>query len=103
MRVWKEEVFGPVLPIVTFRDEAEAVKLANDTPYGLSANIYTKNMARAQKIARKLDAGSININEGDRWQSAATPFGGIKASGMGCEHGRHGFQELCQIKVIAEG
>jgi succinate-semialdehyde dehydrogenase/glutarate-semialdehyde dehydrogenase len=102
MRVWKEEVFGPVLPVVSFKTEAEVVKLANDTQYGLGAIIYSGNKERARRIALKLEAGCVDINEGNHWDSPATPFGGYKSSGKGREHGRHGFQELCQIKVIAE-
>jgi len=102
MRIWHEEVFGPVLPVVSFRDDDEAVQLANDTPYGLGAAIYSQNIARARHIAGRIDAGCIDINNGCHWQPC-TPFGGFRASGMGLEHGRHGFQELCRVKVVAEG
>jgi succinate-semialdehyde dehydrogenase/glutarate-semialdehyde dehydrogenase len=101
MRVWQEEVFGPVLPIVSFKNDEEAIELANDTQYGLGAVIISKDMERARLIASKIDAGCIDINEGSHWQPS-TPFGGYKASGMGREHGGIGFQELCQVKVIAE-
>ncbi len=100
MRVWKEEVFGPVLPIVTFQTEDEAIALANDTPYGLGAQVFSKDVDRAIRVANKINAGSIDINDGNHWQPC-TPFGGNKGSGKGREHGKHGFQELCQIKVIA--
>lgn len=102
MRVWKEEVFGPVLIVVPFDTDDEAIELANDTVYGLGASVFCSDLLKAQRIARQIDAGSININEGDRWMSC-NPFGGFKQSGMGCEHGRQGFQELCHLKVIAEG
>ncbi len=102
MRVWQEEVFGPVLPIVSFDDDEQAIQLANESQYGLGAVIYSKDIEKAHFIASQIDAGCIDINNGSHWQPA-TPFGGYKASGMGREHGRHGFQELCQIKVIAEG
>ncbi len=102
MRVWKEEVFGPVLPIVTFQTEEEAVTLANDTPYGLGAQVFSKDVDRAIRVANKINAGCVDVNEGNHWQPC-TPFGGYKGSGKGREHGRHGFQELCQIKVIALG
>jgi len=102
MRVWQEEVFGPVLSIVAFENDGEAIQLANDTEYGLGAAIFSKDIIRARKIASEIDAGCIDINNGSHWQPG-TPFGGYKASGMGREHGRHGFQELCQIKVVAEG
>ncbi len=102
MRVWKEEVFGPVLPVVTFQTEEEAVALANDTPYGLGARVFSKDEDRALRVANKINAGCVDINEGNHWQPC-TPFGGYKGSGKGREHGKHGFQELCQIKVIALG
>ena len=101
MKVWKEEVFGPVLPIVSFNTEEEAMKLANDTEYGLGAVVCSKDLIRAENIAKQIDAGNIDINNGNHWV-ASTPFGGYKNSGMGREHGRHGFQELCQVKVIAK-
>lgn len=102
MRVWKEEIFGPCLPIVAFSTEAEAVQLANDTVYGLGATVYSKDLERARRIAAQLEAGFVDINDGNHWQQC-NPFGGRKMSGMGYEHGRLGFQELCQLKVIAEG
>jgi succinate-semialdehyde dehydrogenase/glutarate-semialdehyde dehydrogenase len=102
MRVWKEEVFGPVLPIISFESEEEALQLANDTPFGLGAVIYSTDLIRARRLASQIEAGTININDGNHWLPC-NPFGGHKASGMGCEHGPHGFQQLCQIKVIAEG
>ncbi|MEK7078551.1 MAG: aldehyde dehydrogenase family protein, partial [Patescibacteria group bacterium] len=101
MKVWHEEVFGPVLPIVPFKTDEEAIKLANDTEYGLGAVVCSKNIERAENIAKQIDAGNIDINTGNHWV-ACTPFGGYKNSGMGREHGRHGFQELCKIKVIAK-
>ena len=102
MRVWKEEVFGPVLPVVSFKTEEEAIKLANDTAYGLGAQIYSNDRERAKRVASKIDAGCIDINGGNHWSTAANPFGGYKCSGMGRELGKHGLQELCQIKVISE-
>jgi len=102
MRIWQEEVFGPALPVISFENDEEAIQLANDTPYGLGATIYSKDMEKARYIASKIDAGCIDINNGSHWQPG-TPFGGYKASGMGREHGRYGFQELCQMKVVAEG
>ncbi|MBI4066138.1 aldehyde dehydrogenase family protein, partial [Candidatus Gottesmanbacteria bacterium] len=102
MRVWKEEVFGPVLPVVPFQTEEEAVALANDTPYGLGAQVFSKDVDRAIRVAGKINAGCVDINEGNHWQPC-TPFGGYKGSGKGREHGKHGFQELCQIKAIAKG
>ncbi len=101
MRVWKEEVFGPVLPIVTFKTEEEAIKLANDTIYGLGSRVYSKDIERTRRVASKIEAGTVEINYASRWLSC-NPFGGYKQSGMGREHGTIGFRELCQIKVISE-
>lgn len=100
MRVWKEEVFGPVLPIVTFKTEHEAIELANDTQYGLGSRVISKDKERAEQVARKIEAGTVEANEGNRWLSC-NPFGGYKSSGMGREHGVLGFRELCQVKVVS--
>ncbi len=99
MRVWREEVFGPVLPIVTFKTDAEAVSLANDTPYGLGGRVISSDLNRAERVAGQIDGGSIALNFEDRF-SPADPFGGFKNSGQGRERGIHGLRELCQIKVI---
>jgi succinate-semialdehyde dehydrogenase/glutarate-semialdehyde dehydrogenase len=99
MRVWKEEVFGPILPIVTFSTEQEAVELANDTIYGLGALVISGDTQRALRVAGKIDAGSIGINYESRF-APCDPFGGFKSSGMGRERGIHGLRELCQIKVL---
>lgn len=100
MRVWKEEVFGPVLSIIPFKTEREAIELANNTDYGLGAQIYSKDKNRALEIASKINAGAIDINEGNHW-IPCNPFGGYKNSGMGREHGEHGFRELTQLKIVA--
>lgn len=101
MRAWKEEVFGPVLAVRKFKTEAEAIKLANDSVYGLGALVFTKDKARANRVARALKTGTVEINSASHWL-ACNPFGGYKQSGMGREHGIHGLRELCQIKVISE-
>ena len=101
MRVWHEEVFGPVLSVVSFKTEAEAVELANDTIYGLGAIVFSNDKQRAKKVATKIDAGTVEINSENRWRGC-NPFGGYKKSGMGREHGIIGFRELCQVKVISE-
>jgi acyl-CoA reductase-like NAD-dependent aldehyde dehydrogenase len=101
MRVWKEEVFGPVYPVVTFKDEHEAVELANDTDYGLTSRVISGDLERAHRVASKIDAGSVAINTEARF-APCDPFGGYKNSGMGRERGIHGLRELCQIKVTQE-
>lgn len=100
MRVWKEEVFGPVLPVVSFKTDEEATRLANDTTYGLGSYIYTKDVKKAEKIGKTLKTGMVSIN-GVNYVCPFNPFGGYKESGMGREHGRYGLHDLCQIKVIA--
>jgi acyl-CoA reductase-like NAD-dependent aldehyde dehydrogenase len=99
MRVWAEEVFGPVFPIVTFKTEAEAIHLANDTLFGLGARVMSSDLDRAERVAGKIDSGTVALNLENRF-APMDPFGGYKNSGMGRERGIHGLRELCQIKVI---
>lgn len=98
-RVAREEVFGPVAAVIPFADEDEAVRLANDTPYGLSGSIWTESGARALRVARALDAGvlSLNANTSVRVQ---TPFGGFKQSGFGRELGMHALDGYSEIKNV---
>ena len=100
MRVWNEEVFGPVLAVVPFKDEEEAISLANDTEYGLGALVFTNDKKRAERVASKIQAGTVEINSAIHWMPC-NPFGGYKESGMGREHGAVGFHELCQIKIVS--
>ncbi|MGB9911286.1 MAG: aldehyde dehydrogenase family protein [Microgenomates group bacterium] len=99
MRVYKEEVFGPVLPILPFKDKEEAIRIANDTIYGLSAEIYTSDRRLAKEVASQIQAGTISVNT-DSFFFPSCPFGGYKKSGIGREHGEFGFMELVQIKHI---
>jgi acyl-CoA reductase-like NAD-dependent aldehyde dehydrogenase len=101
MRVWTEEVFGPVLPIRVFNTEEEAINLANNTNYGLGAYLYTRDKVRAKRVAGKLESGMVSIN-GSNYVLPMNPFGGYKQSGMGREHGKYGFTDVTQIKVVAE-
>ena len=103
--VAREEVFGPVAAVIPFEDEAEAVRLSNDTPYGLSGSIWTRDGARALRVARATDAGvlSVNANTSVRVQ---TPFGGFKQSGFGRELGMHaldGYSEVKSVFISTEG
>ena len=100
MRVWKEEVFGPVLPIVDFDTDNKAVRMANDTMYGLGSYIFTKDKKKALQIASQIDAGMVSINSASYLQPSC-PFGGYKNSGIGRECGKFGFAELVQVKVVA--
>jgi acyl-CoA reductase-like NAD-dependent aldehyde dehydrogenase len=92
-------VFGPIFPIVTFDTEEKAIRMANDTPYGLGGRVMSNDKKRAERVASKIDAGSIALNLEARF-AACDPFGGYKNSGLGRERGISGLQELCQIKVI---
>jgi len=100
MRVWTEEVFGPVLPIVTFETEEEAVELANDTKYGLGSYVFTSDKERFQRVAMKLQAGMVSLNN-TSYVMACNPFGGYKESGLGREHGSYGFHDITQVKVVS--
>lgn len=100
MRVWNEEVFGPVLPVIAFSSEEEAIQLANDTAYGLGGYVYTADLKRAERVAHALKTGMVSIN-GANYTTPFNPFGGWKNSGMGREHGKYGFHELTQTKVVA--
>ncbi len=94
-----EEVFGPVLPIIPFETEEEVIKLVNATEYGLSAEIYTSDVNKSERLAKQIEAGVVAINT-DSFFKPQNPFGGYKKSGMGSEYGIHGMSEFCQIKTI---
>ena len=100
MRVWNEEVFGPVLPVISFKTEKDAAKLVNDTKYGLGSYVYTKDLNKAQRIASQIKTGMVSIN-GTNYVCPFNPFGGYKNSGIGREHSKYGLYELCQMKVVA--
>ncbi|MFH5231764.1 NAD-dependent succinate-semialdehyde dehydrogenase [Antrihabitans spumae] len=99
-RILREEVFGPVAPIVGFDTEEEAVAAANDTEYGLVAYIYTENLDRALRVAEALETGMVGVNRGVI-SDAAAPFGGVKASGFGREGGFEGIDEYLETKYVA--
>ena len=101
MQVMQEETFGPVLPIVVVKDEAEAIREANRSKYGLLASVWTKDTKRGQAIARQVEAGTVIINDVIYTHGAAeTPWFGVKESGMGVTHGRNGLHEFVQMKHI---
>lgn len=101
MMIMREETFGPVLPIMTFRTEDEAVKLANDSSYGLTASVWTRDIARGKRVAQQIEAGTVMVNEAVYTHGiASTPWGGVKQSGYGRTHGRLGLLELVAPKHI---
>ncbi|MGW9129110.1 aldehyde dehydrogenase family protein, partial [Paenibacillus chitinolyticus] len=100
MNITQEEIFGPVAPILSFKDEAEVLKRANDTPYGLAAYFFTKDAARIYRVIQELETGNIGVN-GTSLAYVQAPFGGVKESGMGREGGRHGLDEYLESKYVA--
>jgi acyl-CoA reductase-like NAD-dependent aldehyde dehydrogenase len=98
-RVAREEVFGPVAAVIPFEDEADAIRIANDTPYGLSGSIWTENGARALRVARALDTGVLSINANTSVR-VSTPFGGFKQSGFGRELGMHALEGYSEVKNV---
>jgi succinate-semialdehyde dehydrogenase/glutarate-semialdehyde dehydrogenase len=101
MDIMHEETFGPVLPIMIFRTDDEAVRLANDTDYGLTASVWSGNIARARRLAERIDAGTVMVNEVLYTHGIAqTPWGGLKQSGLGRTHGRAGLLELVSSRHI---
>lgn len=99
-RVAREEIFGPVLTVIAHDGDDDAVRIANDSPYGLSGTVFSADPERAQKVASRLRVGTVNVN-GGVWYSADVPFGGYKQSGVGREMGLAGFEEYLELKAIA--
>jgi aldehyde dehydrogenase (NAD+) len=99
MRVAREEIFGPVLSVLRFKDEDEVVRLANDTEYGLAAGVWTRSLTRAHRVARRLEAGTVWVNT-YRALSPLSPFGGFKMSGYGKEGGETVMHEYTRLKSV---
>jgi acyl-CoA reductase-like NAD-dependent aldehyde dehydrogenase len=98
-RAAREEIFGPVACVIPFRDEDEAIRLANDTIYGLSGSIWTRDGARALRVARAVEAGVLSINSNTSVR-VSTPFGGFKQSGVGRELGPHALDHYTEVKSV---
>jgi len=98
MTIAREEIFGPVISIIPYDDEDEAIRIANDTPYGLASYVSSSDMAHARQVASKLRAGMVHINNANL--DAGAPFGGYKQSGIGREWGGHGLEEFLEVKSI---
>jgi aldehyde dehydrogenase (NAD+) len=99
MRIAREEVFGPVLSVISFEDESEAIRIANDTIYGLAAGVWTSDIARAMRLSSALKAGTVWVNT-YRTSSYMMPFGGMKYSGIGRENGIQAVHEYLEQKGV---
>ncbi len=101
MRIMREETFGPVLPVMSCHDDDEAVRLANDSEYGLAASVWTRDRARGERLARRIHAGTVMVNDViSCFGISEAPHGGVKASGVGRTHGRFGLDEMVRVKYL---
>jgi aldehyde dehydrogenase (NAD+) len=98
-QLWRDEIYGPIVLIKTFETEEEAIRMGNDTEYGLAAQIFTRDIARALRVSRKMEAGIVSINSGSMGD-LQSPFGGVKGSGHGRTGGLYGLKEFMQCKTI---
>jgi len=97
----REETFGPTLPIMKVADEDEAVRMANDSPYGLGAAVYSRDVARGEAVARRIEAGAVCVNDAlVNYYALELPMGGAKASGMGYRHGPGGIRKFTQHQAL---
>src|SRR5690606_27872256 len=102
MEVYNEEIFGPVAPLFRFKTEEQAIRIGNDTPFGLSAYFYSRDIGRVWRVAEGLDYGIVGINEGIISTEVA-PFGGVKESGIGREGSKYGIDDYLEIKYLCMG
>ncbi|HEX4070132.1 MAG TPA: aldehyde dehydrogenase family protein [Planctomycetaceae bacterium] len=100
MRVSREELFGPAVAITRFHDIDEAIRLANDTRFGLSAAIFTQDIDRAMKFAKEVESGNLHVNWSSQWRADLMPYGGLKDSGMGKEGPKYAVQEMTEEKMV---
>jgi acyl-CoA reductase-like NAD-dependent aldehyde dehydrogenase len=101
MRIMREETFGPVLPVMACADDEEAVRLANDSEYGLAASVWTRDPKRGERLARRIHAGTVMVNDViSCFGISEAPHGGVKASGVGRTHGRFGLDEMVRVKYL---
>ena len=99
MPAYDEELFGPVASIIYARDERDAIRIANDSKYGLGASVWTQDLERGERVARQMETGTVYVN-GLVKSDPRLPFGGIKNSGIGRELGRHGMLEFANAKTV---
>src|SRR6202790_5478918 len=102
MRVSTEETFGPVAPLFRFKTEAEAIRMANDTQFGLASYFYARDVGRIFRVAEALEYGIVGINEGII-STAEAPYGGVKQSGLGREGSKYGIEDFLEVKYLALG
>jgi acyl-CoA reductase-like NAD-dependent aldehyde dehydrogenase len=101
MRIMREETFGPVLPVMAFNSDDEAVSLANDSEYGLAASVWTRDPVRGESLAPRIQAGTVMVNDViSCFGISEAPHGGVKASGLGSTHGRFGLEEMVRVKYL---
>jgi glyceraldehyde-3-phosphate dehydrogenase (NADP+) len=100
MRISAEELFGPAVAVTPFDDIDQAIALANDTPYGLSAAIFTESLEAAMKFAREVQSGNLHVNWGPQWRADLMPYGGLKESGFGKEGPRYAVEEMTELKSV---
>jgi delta 1-pyrroline-5-carboxylate dehydrogenase len=101
MPIMREETFGPVLPVMAFDSDEEAVRLANDSEYGLAASVWTRNRERGERLARRIQAGTVMVNDVvSCFGISEAPHGGVKSSGIGRGHGRFGLGEMVRLKYL---
>jgi acyl-CoA reductase-like NAD-dependent aldehyde dehydrogenase len=101
MKIMQEETFGPTVPIMKIADVEEGVRLANDSPYGLQASVWTSDIARGEELARRIEAGVVCVNDAQiNYTALNLPMGGWKASGMGTRHGASGIRKYCKVQSL---
>ena len=102
MKVTREETFGPVAPLFRFKDDAEAVRMANDTEFGLASYFYSRDIGRVWRVGEELEYGLVGINTG-LISTAVAPFGGVKESGLGREGSKYGVEDYLEVKYLCMG
>ena len=100
MKVVQEELFGPAVSVIEAADIDEAIRMANDSRFGLSAGVFTENINLAMRFANEIESGNIHINWGSQWRADGMPYGGLKESGLGKEGPRYAIEEMTESKMI---